>query len=52
MTHAVAGTTDIIYGCDQDIALDDEESAANADNYNVSKFKSLTSYRVLIKCYC
>ncbi|KAK7464141.1 hypothetical protein VKT23_006305 [Stygiomarasmius scandens] len=34
MTHAVAGTTDIIYGCDQDIALDDEESAANADNYN------------------
>ncbi|THU97406.1 zincin [Dendrothele bispora CBS 962.96] len=34
MTHAVADTDDITYGCDSDMALSDSESAQNADNYN------------------
>jgi deuterolysin len=36
MTHAVAGTDDIIYGCASDQALSDANSIQNADNFNVS----------------
>ncbi|KAJ7304869.1 Metalloprotease [Mycena albidolilacea] len=34
MTHAVAGTDDIIYGCASDQALSDANSIQNADNFN------------------
>ncbi|PFH47135.1 hypothetical protein AMATHDRAFT_152893 [Amanita thiersii Skay4041] len=34
LTHAVAGTTDVIYGCANDIALSASNSIRNADNYN------------------
>ncbi len=36
MTHAVAGTDDIGYGCSFDQGLSDSQSIANADNFNVS----------------
>lgn len=36
MTHAVAGTDDIGYGCSFDQSLSDSQSIANADNFNVS----------------
>ncbi|KAF7432613.1 hypothetical protein PC9H_004555 [Pleurotus ostreatus] len=34
MTHAVAGTDDIGYGCSFDQSLSDSQSIANADNFN------------------
>ncbi|TFK69406.1 Metalloprotease [Pluteus cervinus] len=34
LTHAVAGTDDVTYGCSADQALSDANSYANADNYN------------------
>ncbi|KAF4575387.1 hypothetical protein EYR40_004868 [Pleurotus pulmonarius] len=34
MTHAVAGTNDIGYGCSFDQGLSDSQSIANADNFN------------------
>ncbi|KAF8650953.1 hypothetical protein AX16_005018 [Volvariella volvacea WC 439] len=34
LTHAVAGTSDVTYGCAADQALSDAQSLANADNYN------------------
>ncbi|KAK0443943.1 Deuterolysin metalloprotease family-domain-containing protein [Desarmillaria tabescens] len=34
LTHAVADTDDITYGCSADQALSDSQSAINADNYN------------------
>ena len=36
LTHAVAGTTDVTYGCPADQALSDSNKLRNADNYNVS----------------
>ncbi|KAF7360679.1 Neutral protease 2 [Mycena venus] len=46
LTHAVAGTDDIIYGCASDQALSDANSIKNADNFNVSLFPlpSLSSF--------
>ncbi|KAL1758091.1 Deuterolysin metalloprotease family-domain-containing protein [Schizophyllum commune] len=34
LTHAVADTDDITYGCSADQALSDSQSVLNADNYN------------------
>ncbi|PFH47136.1 hypothetical protein AMATHDRAFT_43144 [Amanita thiersii Skay4041] len=34
LTHAVAGTEDIVYGCSNDIALSASNSVRNADNYS------------------
>ncbi|KAK0447679.1 Metalloprotease [Armillaria borealis] len=34
LTHAIANTDDITYGCSADQALSDSQSAINADNYN------------------
>jgi len=43
LTHAVAGTKDVTYGCPADQALSDANKLINADNYNVS---TLTSRRL------
>ncbi|KAF8076860.1 Metalloprotease [Lyophyllum atratum] len=34
LTHAVAGTDDVTYGCAADQALSDSQAVINADNYN------------------
>ncbi|KAK0190340.1 Metalloprotease [Armillaria mellea] len=34
LTHAIANTDDITYGCSADQALSDSQSVINADNYN------------------
>lgn len=35
LTHAVAGTDDVTYGCAADQALSDANAIKNADNFNV-----------------
>ncbi|KAJ8698880.1 hypothetical protein PTI98_005541 [Pleurotus ostreatus] len=46
MTHAVAGTDDIGYGCSFDQSLSDSQSIANADNFNVSPYVNPPGNRV------
>lgn len=38
LTHAVADTDDVTYGCSADQALSDANSVRNADNYNVRAY--------------
>ena len=41
LTHAVAGTDDVTYGCPSNQALTDSYKVINADSYNVSTLVSL-----------
>lgn len=36
LTHAVAGTDDVTYGCSADQSLSNSNKLINADNYNAS----------------
>lgn len=35
LTHAVAGTEDVGYGCEDNMKLSPDQALSNADNYNV-----------------